>query len=383
MANDLGIKSLGSASRYGLSLVLGGGEVRLLDMVGAFGVFANKGVRNPTTPILSVTKDDGTILENWIDEGAQVIPKDVALTVSDILSDNAARAPMFGARSPLYIPGKTVAVKSGTTNDSRDAWMIGYTPSLVVGAWVGNNDNSPMEKVFSVSLVGPLWNEFMVKVLSSKPNEAFESPSPQPTAIKPVLRGSWLGGESFTIDRISGKLATEFTPEETREERFITDVHDILYWVKRGDPRGPKPENPYNDPQFKNWETVVQAWWQSHSGGYPQVGQGSKPTLYDDVHTLQTKPQVTIVEPTQNITISPTNPITVRITITGPQPLLKFDVFWNGSFIGSSVPGFTTFSFTPANSGNVRDMNELKVIAYDTVYSSGEATLSVLAPGAE
>jgi 1A family penicillin-binding protein len=384
MANDLGIKSLGSASRYGLSLVLGGGEVRLLDMVSAFSVFANDGVRNPATPLLSVTKDTGEILENFTDESSQVIPKDVALTISDILSDNAARTPMFGARSPLYVPGHSVAVKTGTTNDSKDAWIIGYTPSLAVGAWVGNNDNTPMERVFSVSLVGPLWNEFMVKTLSGKPNESFELPSSTDNEnLKPVLNGFWLGGESFTIDRISGKLATPLTPKETREERVITDVHDILYWVKRGDPRGARPENPMSDPQFKNWEAVVQNWWQSHSGSYPQITSGSKPTEYDNVHTEQARPQVSILEPTPGVVINPTLPLTVRIATSGAYGFVRFDVFWNGSYVGASTPGVTTYSFVPANTGTVRDINELKVIAYDTIYNSGQGITTIQAQNFE
>jgi 1A family penicillin-binding protein len=385
MANDLGIKTLANASRYGLSLVLGGGEVRLLDMVSAYGVFANSGVRNPATPILSVTRDDGSVLENFTDQGAQVLPKNVALTLSDILSDNAARTPMFGAHSPMYIPGHEVAVKTGTTNDSKDAWIIGYTPSLVVGSWVGNNDNHPMQRVFSVSLVGPLWNEFMTSVLASRPNESFESPSPDPdfANLKPVLRGSWLGGESFEVDTISGKLATESTPKETREERVITDVHDILYWVKRGDPRGPKPENPYSDPEFRNWETVVQGWWQGHAGNYPQIGSSQKPTEYDTVHTPESRPIVSIIQPALNTTINPSAPLTVQITASGPYPFVRFDTFWNGSYVGGSVPGGNTFSFIPDNSGNVHAINELKVVAYNSIYSSGEAVTTIQVPNAD
>ncbi len=385
MANDLGIKTLGSASRYGLSLVLGGGEVRLLDMVSAYGVFANNGVREPTTPILSVAKDDGTVLESYSDQGSQVLDKNVALTLSSILSDNVARTPMFGAHSPMYIPGHSVAVKTGTTNDSKDAWIIGYTPSLVVGSWVGNNDNTPMKRIFSVDLVGPLWNEFMTTVLSGKPNESFEPPAPDPDGanLKPVLRGQWLGGESYTIDTVTGKLATPLTPKETQQERIITNVHDILYWVKRGDPRGPKPENPYSDPEFNNWETVVQAWWQNHAGNYPQVSAGSKPTEYDTIHTETSRPQVTIIQPTQGTSIDPSVPLTIQIALSGANPLLRFDVFWNGSYIGGSVPGYTSFSFIPSQSNNVQDLNELKVIAYDTVYNSGESTITVSVPNAQ
>ena len=145
-AEDMGISTLTNINRYGLTLVIGGGEVSLLDMTSAYGVFANDGIRNQYTGILKIEDKNGKVLEKYTPSPNQVLPKNTTLTISDILSDNTARTPTFGPSSVLYIPKKDVAVKTGTTNSDKDAWTIGYTPSVVVGVWAGNNDNKPMKK---------------------------------------------------------------------------------------------------------------------------------------------------------------------------------------------------------------------------------------------
>ncbi len=145
-AVKMGITSLTDVNKYGLTLVLGGGEVSLLDITSAYGVFANNGIRNKYVNILKIEDRNGNNLEEYVFNPQQVIPKKVASQISNILSDNKARTPAFGAYSPLYFPGRDVAVKTGTTNEYRDAWTIGYTPNFTLGAWVGNNNNSSMEK---------------------------------------------------------------------------------------------------------------------------------------------------------------------------------------------------------------------------------------------
>src|SRR3989338_2663245 len=216
-AEDMGISTLGNIGQYGLTLVIGGGEVSLLDMTSAYGVFANNGDKNSYTGILKVEGMNGVVLEEYqpVVE-REIIPKNTALTISDILSDEAARQPTFGSHSPLYIPDRSVAVKTGTTNNNKDAWTIGYSPSAVVGVWAGNNDNKPMKKG-GVSLAGPIWNKFMNEIIKTLPYDSFEAPDldVDPMTVKPVLRGSWQGNENFFIDKVSGKLATEFTPRET------------------------------------------------------------------------------------------------------------------------------------------------------------------------
>ena len=230
---DFGITSLTNTNRYGLTLVLGGGEVSLLEMTNAYGVFANEGVRNPYSGILRIEDKNGNVLEEFEPKPQRVISDDITLQISDILSDNTARTPAFGARSYLYIESNDVAVKTGTTNDYKDAWILGYTPSLVVGTWAGNNDNTSMEKKVAGFIVAPMWNAFMQEILKEYPKEEFRKPPKTSEDIKPILRGVWQGGEQYIIDRISGKLATEYTPKETQEKRVLTNVHNILYWVNK------------------------------------------------------------------------------------------------------------------------------------------------------
>ncbi|MEK7461607.1 MAG: transglycosylase domain-containing protein [Patescibacteria group bacterium] len=232
-AKSMGIETLNDPDRYGLSLVLGGGEVSLLDITAAYSVFANDGVRNPYNSVLWVEDVGGNMVDKHTPSPQRVLPMEISRIITDILADNAARTPGFGANSALYIPSRPVAVKTGTSNDYRDAWIIGYTPNLTVGAWVGNNDNRPMEKRVSGLVVAPLWHEYMEEILSQIPVENFISPEPEDlSSLKPVLRGDWSTG----------------------------DVHSILYWVDKDSPRGPIPQDPTVDPQFNNWEHGVRLW---------------------------------------------------------------------------------------------------------------------------
>ena len=241
-SEDMGISTLGNINRYGLTLVIGGGEVKLLDITSAYGVFGNNGIRNPYTGILKVEDKNGQVYEEFEEKPVEVLPKNTALTISDILKDDASRAPTFGANSVLNIPGRDVAVKTGTTNNNKDAWTIGYTPSIAVGVWAGNNDNKPMRKG-GASLAGPIWNKFINEALRKLPDEKFEAPDlyidPQ---TKPILRGFWQGS-----------------------------VHTILYSVNKNDITGPAPTDPTSDPQFSHWEIPIQNWWAQNRINYPIV----------------------------------------------------------------------------------------------------------------
>ncbi len=245
LARKMGIESLtGDESLYGLSLALGGGEVTLLQLTEAYGVFANQGIRNPTQFVLSVETGDGKVLEKYTPNEEQVLDKDIALKISNILSDNSARAPVFGSRGVLGFTDRDVAVKTGTTNDFRDVWALGFTPSLVVGTWGGNNNNSPMKGKAAAIVIAPLWREFMNEVLKNYPTEFFEKPYPESLGLKPVLRGVVCGG----IDSGDGMQGPVYG-----------GTHSILYWVDKNDPRGPVPAEK-NDPQFPNWEFGIERW---------------------------------------------------------------------------------------------------------------------------
>lgn len=179
-AKEMGINTFEDPSRYGLSLTLGGGEVKMTEMATAFGVFSNEGIRQDLVPVLKVEDSKGRLLEEFKPKGGKrVLSKEVSFQISSILSDNSARTAAFGPSSFLNIKGKTVAVKTGTTDDKRDNWTIGYTPSYLVATWVGNNDNTPMNPALASGITGaaPIWNEIMKFILNDKVNEAFKVPS--------------------------------------------------------------------------------------------------------------------------------------------------------------------------------------------------------------
>lgn len=169
-----------NVNSVGLSLVLGGREVRLLDLTSAFATFANKGKAVDPISILKVTDSKGkTLFEFRETEGRKVLDEGIAFIISDILSDNGARTAAFGSTSVLNVSGKAVAAKTGTTDEKRDNWTVGYTPSFAVGVWVGNNDNTVMSPAVTSGVTGasPIWNKVITRVLKDKGNESFESPS--------------------------------------------------------------------------------------------------------------------------------------------------------------------------------------------------------------
>lgn len=175
LAQRLGITTLNERSRYGLSLVIGGGDVKLVDMTSAFSVFANDGVKNSSHAILKITDSAGKIIEQNKSNPVQVLDPQIARKIDSILSDNKARTPIFGAKSPLIMEdGRPVAAKTGTTQEFRDAWTVGFTPQIAVGVWAGNNDNRPMKGGSDgVFVAAPIWHAFMKEVLSGKPVETF------------------------------------------------------------------------------------------------------------------------------------------------------------------------------------------------------------------
>lgn len=241
-ARAVGIKSLTDPFRYGLTLVLGGGEVSLLELTSAYGVFAQDGIRAEPRAILRIEDAQGNVLEKATIKKERALDESVARLINDILSDNQTRAPAFGVASPLYFPASPaggpdydVAAKTGTTNDSRDAWVIGYIPAISIGAWAGNNDNTPMVKSVAGFIIAPLWHEFMKQALTLYPAEQFPA-SPVLNPIKPILNGEW--------QSING----------------TSTVHSILHWVNKNDPQGPYPEHPEEDPQYLLWEEPIRKW---------------------------------------------------------------------------------------------------------------------------
>lgn len=178
LAQKMGITTWNDRSRFGLSLALGAGEVKMVDMVEAYGTFANLGYRVPLNPILKIENYLGETVYVSKTEQIAVAPAEDTFLINTALSSNEARAPIFGTNSKLVIPGKTVAVKTGTTNNLKDNWCIGWTPSVMVATWVGNNDATPMSWVASgVSGATPIWNQIMTELLANKADEPWQIPS--------------------------------------------------------------------------------------------------------------------------------------------------------------------------------------------------------------
>lgn len=186
MMNRVGVTSLSNdPSLYGLSLTLGGGEVTPLELTTAYGVLSNGGVYVPNTPILCVTDADGDIIYEYergcpdgsrlTDKsksvnanGRQVIDPRIAFVISDILADNGARSPAMGDNSPLYTPGLPTSVKTGTTNDFKDNWTVGFTRNIAVGVWTGNTDNTPMQSVSGLQGAAPIWHDIITGIYSNQ-----------------------------------------------------------------------------------------------------------------------------------------------------------------------------------------------------------------------
>lgn len=262
LAADMGLTTLNDPERYGLTLVLGGGEVKLIDMTYAYGVFANEGLKAEPRSILRIEDSRGNLIEENQVVTKQVIDKNVALMISDVLSDNVARTPLWGANSLVNFPGKSVASKTGSTNNLRDAWLMGYSPTISVGAWVGNNNNQPMGGGLSGLIVTPMWREFMDIALAKYPEENFNQPLINRVGVKPILRGEYIDTSALMTQLEEGA--------QINLASLYQNTHNILHFVDTKNPLGPEPTNPQNDPQYDNWEYAVRAWINSTYGTAPE-----------------------------------------------------------------------------------------------------------------
>ncbi len=194
LGKKMGISTWKEPGSYGLSITLGGADVKMTDMAMVYGVLANQGNRVNLNPILKITDFRGNILEEKKLEKKKVLDPGVAFIISDILSDNQARAMGFGTNSLLTIQNHTVSVKTGTSDNKRDNWTIGYTPSYLVAVWVGNNDNSPMSQTLASGITGaaPIWRRTMENLISSKPDEKIPVP-------ENIIQKSCLGRNEYFI----------------------------------------------------------------------------------------------------------------------------------------------------------------------------------------
>lgn len=256
MAHRLGITTLNDRPRYGLSLVLGGGEVKLLDMVGAFSVFANDGVRNPVSVVQKITDGKDKVYFQKQSESKRVLDSQIARKIDSILSDNVARTPIFGPNSPLILPDRVVAAKTGTTQEFRDAWTVGFTPQLAVGVWAGNNNSRSMKAGSDgVFVAAPIWHEFMVKELAGVPEQRFIAYDGQPErGGTGQVAGVSVEKKITYYDADSGKKISEKKAKKMDPE----DVEKKIEYITRESKTPPNSNTSIalpdvKDPMYKKW----------------------------------------------------------------------------------------------------------------------------------
>ncbi|RJQ29793.1 penicillin-binding protein [Candidatus Parcubacteria bacterium] len=339
-AYRFGLKTLTNPDLYGLSLVLGGGAVKLVDLVGAYSVLAEEGVRHNQAMILEVRDGGGKILESYRDESERVADAQSVRLVNDILSDGSARAGLFEQSLSLTVfPDHDVAIKTGTSNDYRDAWAVGYTPSLVAGVWAGNNDNAPMQKQGSSILAAlPIWHAFMKEALEGLPPEAFRRPDPI-SSPKPVLGGDYV---------------------------VNNELHSILYYIDRKDVLGPQPRDPMSDPQFENWDAGVLSWAANNVPGFNSENRSLPQTTSRISSTTSSGiPVPEILEPKTGAFVGGSFPVSLRVT--APNGLRLVRVSLNGTRIqefNDRRTSIETINFWLAPAG-LADQNLLDVEAID------------------
>ncbi|MBI4091273.1 transglycosylase domain-containing protein, partial [candidate division WWE3 bacterium] len=224
LGKRMGLTNWEADGNYGLSLTLGGLETRLLDLTNLYATLARKGVYVNTKPILSITDSKGHKVYDYPKAKARVIPEGVSYIITSILTDYKARIPAFGINNNLSVSQHTVAVKTGTTDEKRDNYTVGYTPSFAVGVWMGNNNNSPMNPYLASGISGaaPAWNKIMTFILSGTPNEEFDLPSDVIVKVYPDcnnLREYYLSG----TEPGSVKCETKKTKEKQEKKKKDKD----------------------------------------------------------------------------------------------------------------------------------------------------------------
>ncbi|MFA6522014.1 MAG: penicillin-binding protein [Patescibacteria group bacterium] len=377
-AERLGYSTFGDRSNFGLAIVLGGAEVLLTDHVNAFATFANGGTLHEEVSILNVQDSDENVLyENKLeDPGKQVLEANIANMVSNVLSDNEARTYIFGANNYLTLGSRPAAAKTGTTNDYKDAWTVGYTPSLAAGVWVGNTNGTAMKRGADGSVVAaPIWNQFMREALAGTAVEYFPSPS-IPITGKAILDGQ-MPSTTVVIDTASGKLATEATPDRFKKTVMCGEYHDTLYYVSRGNPLGPVPTNPENDQYFDEWESAVQAYLVRHNAnlkpGEVAMETCDVPTEYDDVHVPANEPSINIKNPDDGDSVGRT--FTIQINASAPRGVSRIEYLVDDQYVKTSEGSSGTTLTLPTWVGT--GSHTLSAVAYDDIDNSKKDSINI------
>ncbi len=379
-AHALGITTLDNPGQYGLSLVLGGGEVTLLDHVNAYASLADDGIHHDKTAILKVVDSTGKVLEQFQNDPGQKVADEKYIGMLDsILSDNSLRAPTFGSNSPLAFTDRPVAAKTGTTNDWRDGWTMGYTPSLAAGVWAGNNDNSPMTAgADGVFTAAPIWREFMNAALKNYPIEQFPKYTPE-DAGKDILNGDLQPESKIQVCQIPGSkgdycLASDACPQSLVENDKFANAHSILYYVNKDDPRGDAPKHPDQDPQFQNWEDAIQKYVKDHKKDYGDLPPTNDCKSSDFANIT---PDINISSPNDGQTIASSS---VPISVSASSPFdiknISLDISGtngNPSASPSQDGSSMNYTYTASASGDIT----IKATATDKNGGTKDASITV------
>ncbi|MGB9707032.1 MAG: penicillin-binding protein, partial [Microgenomates group bacterium] len=376
-AYEMGISTLEPSPenlrRLGLSVTLGGGEVRLLELTAAYGAFANGGLKVEPISILKVTDKEGKILEEYKPSGEKrVLKPEEAFLISHILSDNSARLITFGERSALVVPGRKVAVKTGTTNDKRDNWTIGWTPQVVVGVWVGNNDNSPMKQLVSgVAGAAPIWRRIIQLALADKPAVDFPVPEGIVTAEVDAVSGfkAHDGFPSKVEYFIKGTEPTAEDPIHKKlklcrgQEKLATPAQ-----IARGEYEEKeyfvfKEEDPVSTDGVNRWQEGINQWLATQPD--PRY---HPPTEYCG---NEEEMVIKILEP-QNEQQIDSNDITVKAEVIAANRVEKVEFYINGDFKDKVTNRPYKMDFTLPDGTYT-----IKVKAYDEKANQAESEVKI------
>ncbi|MFA6365035.1 MAG: transglycosylase domain-containing protein [Candidatus Paceibacterota bacterium] len=329
--NSFGITTLKERWRYGLSLTLGGGEIKLIDLLKAYSVLSQNGTLHQQVFVLKIEDSDGNIIDEYHDESQRVVDSQYPRLINQILSSKELRSPIFQASLPLTVfDGYEVALKTGTTQDYRDAWTFGYTPNLVVGFWAGNNNNVAMKSHGSSILAAvPMWNAFLKEALPLFPSEPFERPDEYTLPTKPFLNGE-----------------PEFTPLINGVS--YPQLHTILYYVDKTNVLGSVPSDPSSDYQFANWEEGVSSWAKEN---IPNFSRYNTPLPHNIPFTQQgTKTSsvgsasVSISEPKNGVFL--TSPLEIKaLATTSGDELDRIELYYNKRLINAFGLSGTSFNY--------------------------------------
>jgi len=350
--HDLGVTTLNERWRYGLSLVLGGGEVKLIDLVNAYASLSQEGVKHEQSLILKIEDNNGGALEEYADKSERVFDAEYTRVLNEILSDKDLRSPLFqNSLSLTVFPDRDVALKTGTSNDYRDAWAFGYAPNLVVGVWAGNNDNSPMQKrAGSILAAVPIWHAFLADAFRKYPVEVFEKPSPYALPKKPMLNG-----ESVFSPLVDGVPRPQ--------------IHSILYYVDPRDPLGPQPQDPSSNSQFENWEKGVFEWARINIPNFYSYNLPLPPGIsYESISgNVQDKIVFSSISPTSGSFVS--LPFFVSVIVSSPQskPLRKIELRINGRSVNSVLVYGNTYLYQYLVSENISTQSLLEIEAENSI----------------